>query len=127
MAKDSRTLLEKTILKEEDGESLPERIRYSVIANRSVGMGGSCTNDIYAERFNRRDYLIINSRNIDDDKQPLAIVNERYTDVVVLSILYEKALEVANERAKLDGNSVLDLTGNVPIPDEAKYYRDRYR
>ena len=121
MKNDSKTLLKKSV-SETEGTSV-ERTRYSVIAGRMVAMGGTCSNNIYAQKFNEKDYLIIDYTNLDDEKNPVAIVNENYTEIVVLSRMYEEAKKVAGLRAKLDDNSVLDLTGNVEIPEEAKYYR----
>jgi hypothetical protein len=120
---ESKTLLERRI--KEGDESLAERTKYSVIRNRLVAMGGTSSNDIYAEKFEKGDFLILNYRNYDDDKVPLEIVNNRHSEKTVLKKLYENALEVAIQVAERDGNDLMDLTGHVPIPKNAKYYIDR--
>jgi len=123
MTEDSRTLLEKRVLSKLIS---PESVRYSITRNRLVVMGGIGSNEIYAKRFNKKDYLIINKDSYKDREIPLAIVNENHSDEFVLKTLYEKATKVAEEWAKFDHNKILDLTGNKPIPEEAKYYQSRY-
>ena len=124
MSEDSRTLLKQKC--HEGKGNLVERTSYSIIANKLVGMGGACSNKIYAKKFNDGDYLIMDNQMFHNREVPLAIVNDRHSFDQVLGVLYEKALEVAIKRAEFDDNDFLDLTGHdVPIPEEAKYYIEK--
>lgn len=110
MVKEYKTLLTR-VVQEGDIGTLPERTSYEIISSGKPGMQDLQTNYVYAEKFNEADYLIIDFKNLDDEKQPLSIVNENYTEMVVLSRMYEEARSVAELRAKLDGNKLYDLTG----------------
>lgn len=124
MLNDSKTLLKKH--SHEGKGTLVERTSYSIIANRHVAVGGSCSNEIYAKKFNEGDYLIIDKQKTHQREVPIAIVNDRHAINYALDLMYQKALEVAIKRAEFDDNEVLDLTGNVQIPEEAKYYINQY-
>jgi hypothetical protein len=104
MAKNIGTILKKVVREKHNDKTLPERTRYYVLNSDS-----NIANQVYAQKFNERDYLIIDCSSFDDEKIPLAIVNDRHTDEQVLTTLYEQALVVATWRAKLDNNSVSEI------------------
>ena len=120
MPEKPKTTLRKKFLKF-GGNDPVEKIAYCVIssdprANILEGLK-DCFSYIYAKKFEKGDYLIM--RKVPYDKViPLEIVNNRHNLDTVLSRLYENALETANWRAEMDHNEVLDLTGNVPIPEK---------
>lgn len=109
MTKEYRTLLTK-VIEDEDIGTLPERTSYKIISSGRPGRQDLQTNHVYAEKFNKADYLVIDYKDLDDEKQPLAIVNENHSEKEVLEKMYEEAKEVAKLRAKLDRNKVYDLT-----------------
>ena len=119
MSKDSRTLLEECI---EDGKTSPlDDGCYSVIAARLVAYGGFECNRIEA-RIMDGHYLIVNLNPIRDfEMKPLAIVDMENKQEAE-DRMYEAALKIATERARFDGNRLLNLTSRVEKPAEARHY-----
>jgi len=113
------TLLLKTT--DKDQEDPVEKIVYAVFSKVHLSNKGRLSNLIISKKFNTADYLIRN-KIIHDITIPLTIVNENHTPEEVLSTMYDESKKIAELRANLDHNKLLDLTGNVEISEEDKKY-----
>jgi len=117
----------RTLLTEYSTEGLTEystecRVGYSIIASRLVAMGGFQCNTIEARVVDDH-FLLIRANTVKNfDYEPFGIVDLKHPQVA-LNRIYDEAKRLAKERAKRDGNKVLDLTsrGNR-VKGEDKYY-----
>lgn len=120
----------RTLLTEHASEGIHtplERVSYSVIANRFTGFGGYGCNAVEARRLDNH-YLLMSTRTVGDIRwEPFGIV-DLDKPITALDRMYDEAKRIAEERAKEDGNSVLDLTsrGEKVRGDDKFFVPDEY-
>jgi len=120
MGENARTLLTEYASK---GKRTPlEERSYHVIANRLVAMGGFECNRVKAIKVDNH-YLLMRTSTVDGFYwEPFGIFDLNKPSVA-LNRMYNEAKRIAKERAKRDGNKIIDLTSRAEkVQGNDKFY-----
>ena len=124
MTEQTRTLITEYV--SEGAKNPLERGCYSIIACRLVSIGGFECDRIEATKLDDH-YLLTRTNISNNDWEALGVVDSNKPEIA-LDRMYDAAKRIAEERAKSDGNKVIDLTsrGKKVVGDEKYSVPDKY-
>jgi hypothetical protein len=114
----SRTLLEEYVPEDRD----LDKTSYSVVASRLVSHGGFECNRVEARLIDNH-YLLMGVRTDRGfEYEPFGIVDKNKRKIA-LDRMYNETMRLAKERARKEGNKVIDLTSRAnKVKGDDRYY-----